>query len=317
MNIGVIASVGRSIMTTAVVICSTVQRHAPEILVTAGVVGGVVTTVGACKATLKVNEVVVEANDTYERMEEAIECGYVNGEPYSLEDMKADKKVVHGLLIGSVIRNYGPVALIGAASVTSIFCGFNIINRRNMALVAAYTTLDAGFKTYRKRVINELGPDADEHFRTGSVMKKIETEVVDQETGEVKTKKIKAEVIEEGVKPIDYSINFCREAIHIRDRNDLSASRGFIQNVENSMNLTLKANKFVTLNEVREALGVPRVSYGQIVGWTMDGSGDDYIELRQNIVFDEELEKNTIIIDPNVDGVMFNKIDVVREIPNA
>jgi hypothetical protein len=317
MNLSVFASVGRSMFVGTKIVAGTIQRHAPEILMTAGIVGGVVTTVGACKATLKVNEVFEEANVNYEKIEYATEVGEVNGEPYTLDDAKTDKKTVHGILIGSVIKNYGPVALIGAASITSILCGYNILNRRNMAIVAAYTTLDAGFKTYRKRVIAELGEDADERFRTGKVSKKIETEVLNEETGELKNKKVKAEVVEEGVEPIDYSINFCREAIHIRDRNDLSASRAFIQNMENSMNLTLKAQKYVTLNEVREALGIPKVSYGQIVGWTLDGSGDDCIELKQSIVYDEELESNTIIIDPNVEGIMFNKIDVVREIPNV
>lgn len=314
MNLSLLTTVGKSVLTGIGIATKTVSRHAPGILLTAGVVGGVATTVSACKATLKINEVMEFANESYEKIEYASEVGAVDNEIYSIEDAKKDKKTIQGFVIGSVIKNYGPVCLIGAASVTSILCGYNILNRRNMALVAAYTTLDAGFKTYRKRVVAELGTEADERFRTGKVNKKIEMEVVDDETGELKNKKKKTDVIEKETEPIDYTINFCREAIHIRDRNDLSASRAFIQNVENSMNLTLKAQKFVTLNDVRESLGVPKVSYGQIVGWTMDGTGDDYIELKQTMVYDEELEAFTIIIDPNVEGIMFNKIDSVREI---
>ena len=121
-------------------------------------------------------------------------------------------------------------------------------------------------------------------------------------------------MIEAGVEPIDYTINFCREAIHIRDRMDLKLSKNHIIMVENSMNSVLRAQGYLTLNTVRVSLGVPEVWYGQIVGWTMDGTGDDRVELRYREVYDEELGHDTIMIDPNVDGPMFNKIGMVKEL---
>ena len=308
MNLSVIGNIGKAIVITGARVGRVVTQHAPEICVGAGIVGGTATTVLACKATLKVNEVCASNAEMYAKIEACLECEEVTDDQYNEQDAKNDRIALASYTAKTVVRYYGPVVLLGAASVASILCGVNILNKRNMALVAAYTTLDAGFKTYRGRVINELGEDADFRFRTGAVQKKIEAEVIDEKTGEVKTKKVKADVLEPGIEPLDYTINFCREAIHITDRRDLSRSRSFIEMCENSLNSVLKAQKYLTLNQARVSLGVPEVWFGQIVGWTLDGTGDDEVQLRPRIVFDEELDQNTIILDPNVDGPMFHKI---------
>lgn len=317
MNLSLIGNIGKAAINVATKVGHVTIQHAPEICVGAGIVGGAATTVMACKATLEVNKVCVENTAMYEKIDAILESEEVPESEYSEEDAKNDRIILASGTFKAVVKNYGPVALLGSASIVSILCGVNILNRRNMALVAAYTTLNSGFKTYRSRVINELGEDADWRFRTGATQKKIETEVVDEKTGELKKKKVKSDVIESGVEPIDYTINFCREAIHIQDRMDLKLSKSHIIMVENSMNSVLRAQGYLTLNTVRVSLGVPEVWYGQIVGWTMDGTGDDYVRLEYKTVYDEELGHDTLIIDPNVDGPMFNKIGMVKElIPN-
>jgi hypothetical protein len=311
MNLGLITKVGQITLSTTAKVSGVVVKHAPEILVGVGLVGGAATTVFACKATLKVDDILDETQEEYGRIDSALDT--VSNDVYSIEDADNDMKTAHKVMVGRIIHTYIPVAAMGAASGVCILCGFNILRMRNMALVAAYTALDGGFKAYRRRVVDELGEEADEHFRTGAVTKKIEKEIIDENTGEVKNKKVKSEVIESGVQLIDYTINFCREAHHIRDRKDIMSSLNFIINVENSVNLTLKAYKYVTLNEVRKCLGIPDKSYGQLDGWCYDGTGDDIIKLNPKVVYDEELGHDTIILDPNVDGLMFNKIDAIVE----
>lgn len=317
MNLALLGNIGKAAASVAAKVGRVTIQHSPEICVGAGVVGGVATTVLACKATLKVNKVCEENTAMYEKIDALLENENIPDSEYSEEDAKNDRIILASGTFKAVVTNYGPVVLLGSASIASILCGINILNKRNMALVAAYTTLDAGFKTYRGRVINELGEDADWRFRTGATQKKIDMEVVDDKTGEVKSKKVKTDVIEAGVEPIDYTINFCREAIHIRDRMDLKLSKSHISMVEASMNSVLRAQGYLTLNTVRVSLGVPEVWYGQIVGWTMDGTGDDYVRLDYKTVYDEELGHDTIMIDPNVEGPMFNKIGNTKElIPN-
>lgn len=308
MNIGIISSVGKAVITTANRVGHVAIQHGPEICVGVGIMGGAATTVMACKATLKVNEVCTSHIEMYNKIDALIESEEITDEVYSEDDAKKDRVVLASETGKAVVRYYGPVVLLGCASIASILCGVNILNRRNMALVAAYTSLDAGFKTYRKRVVSELGEDADFRFRTGVVQKKIETEVVNEETGEVKTKKVKTDVLEPGVEPLDYTINFCKEAIHILDRDNIPESLRHIEMVERSLNSVLLAQKYLTLNQARVSLGVPEIWFGQIVGWTLDGTGDDEIQLRPRVVYDEEIETRTIILDPNVDGPMFHKI---------
>ena len=314
MNLGFIAEIGKAAYATVSKVGHVTVQHSPEICVGAGLLGGVVTTVMACKATLKVNEVCEANAPMYEKISMLLESEDIGDETYSEEDAKKDRVVLAVTTTKSVIKYYGPVALVGAASMASILCGVNILNKRNMMLVAAYTSLDAGFKKYRSRVVDELGEDADFRFRTGAVQKKIDTEVVDEKTGEIKTKKVKADVLEPGAEPLDYTINFCREAVHVLDRLNVPRSRSFIESCENSANTVLMAQGYLTLNQVRVSLGVPEVWYGQIVGWTLDGEGDGFVNLNARTVYDEELGQNTIILDPNVDGPMFHKIGLDREV---
>lgn len=310
MNLAVLSNIGKAMYSAATKVGRVTINHSPEICVGAGIVGGVTTTVFACKATLKVNEEFEENEALYARMNELLD----KDTDYTEEDAKQDRAIITACTVKAVVKSYTPVVLLGAASIASILCGVNILNKRNMFLVAAYTSLDAGFKKYRGRVVEELGEEADWRFRSGATQKKIETEVVDEKTGEIKTKKVKTDVIEEGVEPIDYTINFGREAFHIRDRLDVINSISYIEGCEASLNSVLRAKGFLTLNDARVTLGVPEIWYGQIVGWTMDGTGDCEVKLNPRVVYDEELGHNTIILDPNVDGPMFHKIGNMKEL---
>ena len=65
------------------------KKHSPEILIVAGAVGAVTSAVMACKATLKVNEVIDEAKDTIDAIHEAVEVGENKaGTVYTEEDGK-------------------------------------------------------------------------------------------------------------------------------------------------------------------------------------------------------------------------------------
>ena len=63
-----------------------VQKHSPEILMVAGAVGAVASGVMACKATLKVNEILDETKDTVDKIHEGAET--LPTEQYSEEDCK-------------------------------------------------------------------------------------------------------------------------------------------------------------------------------------------------------------------------------------
>jgi hypothetical protein len=75
----------------------------------------------------------------------------------------------------------------------------------------------------------------------------------------------------------------------------------------------------VFLNEVYEQLGIPASRAGAVVGWTILPGGDGYIDFG---IFDGENSsarmfvnghEKSILLDFNVDGVIYNKIEQINE----
>jgi hypothetical protein len=134
------------------------KKHSPEILVVAGVVGTVASTVMACKATLKVNEVLDEPKETIEKIHTAVETGETEaGLPYNVEDSKKDLAIVYVQTGVKLAKLYAPAIGIGVLSIACILKSNNILQKRNVALAAAYTAVDKSFKEYRNRVVERFG----------------------------------------------------------------------------------------------------------------------------------------------------------------
>lgn len=80
-----------------------------------------------------------------------------------------------------------------------------------------------------------------------------------------------------------------------------------VKNVENRMNDRLRAEGYVFLNEVYEALGIERSPAGQFVGWSFLVLGDNKIKI------DIEDRGDAIFaLDFNVDGVIIDKMGKQR-----
>jgi hypothetical protein len=94
----------------------------------------------------------------------------------------------------------------------------------------------------------------------------------------------------------------------------------FVQCQQNYANDLLRARGHVFLNEVYDMLGIPRSQAGAVVGWILsqDRTTDNYIDFG---VFDDEKNardfvngyEGSILLDFNVDGVIFDKIDTPKE----
>ena len=171
------------------------KKHSPEILVVTGVVGTVVSAVMACKATTKVNFILEETKAQVDVIHAGTENGEVkgyleNGEvgmvPYSAEDSKKDLTIVYAQTGMKLAKLYAPAVLLGAVSITGILVGHNILHKRNLALAAAYTAVDTGFKQYRGRVVERFGDKLDKELLYNIKAKEVQETVVD-EKGKEKT----------------------------------------------------------------------------------------------------------------------------------
>lgn len=287
------------------------KKHSPEILIVAGVVGVVASTVMACKATTKASKVVEKAKDDINEIHKAAEKGVTNaGEAYSEEDSGKDLTTVYAKTGVELLKLYAPAVALGALSLTSIITSNQILRKRNVALAAAYATVDRSFKDYRSRVIERFGEKVDKELKYNIQKKEVEETVTDENGKEKVVKKtIEVASINEGSQ---YARWFDRNSREFTDNHDYNLC--FLMNVQRQANdLLISRGKGgrVFLNEVYDMLDIPRSKAGQVVGWIYDPdlvTVDSYIDFgihdswRENARDFINEYSEYILLDFNVDG---------------
>lgn len=294
------------------------KKHSPEILIVSGVVGTVVSAVMACKATLKAADILAETKTDVMMIHDLQgDIAMKESGKYTDEDAKKDLVIVYSKTAVNLAKIYAPAVILGGLSITAILTSNNILRKRNIALAAAYATIDNGFKDYRKRVVERFGEVVDRELKTGIKAQTIEEQVVDEETGEVKTieKQVNTSEITDASGYSTYARFFddgCKGWT-----KDPEYNLTFLRAQQNYANDLLKTRGYVFLNEVYRMLGIPESQAGQIVGWIYDPedtSRDNYIDFG---IYDIHKPKNrdfvngyerTILLDFNVDGNVLNAL---------
>ena len=294
----VTSKVGRKILVA--------QKHSPTLLFGVGVVGVVTTVVLASRATLKMEEVLSEAEKNEKDFEKLAEA-----EPskYSEDDRHNDSKINKAKTAVKIAKLYAPAAMVGVVSIGAFTGSHVILNRRNAAVTAAYAALDKGFRQYRDRVVAEYGPEKDQEFRFETIEREM---AVDTDDGTA-------------VKTVKTVSDKNRGSIYSRFFDEVSSNwspvrhqnQFFIKAAEQYANDLLNARGHVFLNEVYDSLGLERSKEGAVVGW-VKGHGDGYIDFgifsrKDNIgVFDAQRfvngEEKSVLLDFNVDGVIYDLI---------
>ena len=246
------------------------KKHSPELLVAAGVVGVVTSTVMACKATTKVSGILEEAKKSIDTVHEVLEMPEM-AEQYTPEDGKKDLAIVYVQTGVKLAKLYGPSVLLGTASITCILTSHKILRKRNMALAAAYATVDKGFKEYRGRVIERFGKELDRELKYNIKAQEIEEAIVNEDGTETIVKKTV-----EAVDPNQYS-EFARfyDDGCLGWEKDPEANLTFLKCQQAHANDILTQRGYLFLNEVYEMLGIPKTAAGQIVGWVHDENNED------------------------------------------
>lgn len=292
-----------------------VRKYSPEILVVTGVVGIVASAVMACKATTKVSEILDETKDNVNKIHDcAADQGLVESGQYTEEDAKKDLTIVYAQTGVKLVKLYGPSILLGALSITSILASNNILRKRNVALAAAYATIDKSFKEYRSRVIERFGEVVDRELKYNIKAKKIEEVVKDEETG--KEKKVKKTI--EVVDPNMYSeyARFFDDGCKGWEK-DSEYNLMFLRAQQQYANDLLRSRGHLFLNEVYDMLGIERTKAGQVVGWIYDTkhpNGDNYVDFGMYDINKPKARdfvngyERVILLDFNVDGNIWDLI---------
>lgn len=286
------------------------QKESPKFLFVAGVIGVGATVVLACRATMQMDEILQEGETNRDNIEKASKLGR---DDYTEADKKQDSALNRYKTGFKIVKMYAPAFAVGVLSIAALSGSHIILTRRNTGLTAAYVAVDRGFREYRQRVVDELGPQKDLEFRYGATDKEIGVET--DEGVAIKT----VRVLNPGGQPSMYAKMF-DETCRNWQRGPLMYNHTFLQAQQQYARDLLEVRGHVFLNEIYTALGMNHTSAGSQVGWLRKNHPNANENTSGRIdfgVFVNEFdgigfmngEDNKILIDPNVDGVIWDLID--------
>lgn len=277
------------------------QKSSPTTLFVGGIIGVTATVVLACRATLKVDAVLAKTQEGLETIETVRDDA--NHADYTDTDAKKDKAYVYIRTVSDLGKLYGPALIIGIVSVSALAGSHNILSRRNAALAAAYKTVEKAFGEYRGRVSDVIGHEREQELY-------YDLTPCDMD-GPDATKKSKVKRV--GPNSASMYARFFDE----QNRNWESTPEYnflFLKCQQQFATDRLIARGHIFLNEVYDALGMERTKEGSVVGWVLN-NGDNYVDFG---IFEENAtdrvvdfmtgRENCILLDFNVDGIIYEKI---------
>lgn len=299
------------------------KKYSPEILTGVGIAAVGVGTVLACKATLEAHDILDDANEEFDIIEQAHEKDPVRFPMTKVHTAKIEQIVRAGLRFTKL---YGPAVLIMAGGIASILGGHGILKRRNAALALAYSGLNDAFLAYRKRVTKMLGENADKDFLYD--IKTDDIEVIN-ENGE-------SEILKDVpiVDDVKMSTEHPYAVIFDHSNQNFSEDPGtnvfFLKIHQNMLNNKLRAQGYLFLNDVLKDMGFKPTNVGSLVGWIYrpaDESRDNYVSFGLDTILSDNPDHDPAIteakhaflrnkdqdiwLDFNVDGPIYNMINDV------
>lgn len=277
-----------------------IQKNSPTLLFAGGIVGMVGSTVLACRATLKLEEV-LEKGQSDLRVAKSLADS--KPEEYPENEHQRDTAIIYLRSGASVAKLYAPSVILGAASVAMLTKSHNMLTERNAALTAAYVALDQGFKEYRHRVIEKYGEEQDRNFLYDA------QEVEIKEEGKKPKKELRAG--SHFVSPYARFFDECSTSWS----PDKEHNRLFISCQQNFANDLLHSRGHLFLNEVYTMLGLDHTRSGAVVGWIVGGEGDGYVDFGvflpdsgDRIRDFVNCREGSVLLDFNVDGVIYDQL---------
>lgn len=339
---------GHSIKKTVKRFAKAVDKHSPTLLIVAGTAGVIVGAYLAFKAGTNAEEALEESAKELEAIHEKKDLvTSTNGAcipEYSEEDYKKDLIRAYFNRGLDYVKLYGPAVVTLTASLAMMITSHKIQKTRNAKCCAAIAAMSKAYDNYRKRVIDELGEEADRKFRLGIKAVDI-TEPLLNKHGEPKLDKDgnpkyvtrTHEVIEDFDDADPRTVlwdehtapeAFCFDSDDVVRHDSNLTHICLVQRSLNSMLLLrLKANRFkkpavVTLNEARKLLGVRELDIGDFLGWVLDvdspdfksfyhvdANGEDYVTKINFGLSDEtnpNYERVMAFVDGDEDAVVLN-----------
>lgn len=179
----------KEVLNTAVTSLSTVIGHtkawtkmnSSEIMLFAGIGAGIGALIMAQRATLKVETVKSNEEETAAKYEEDPDS---LDRPYTKEDATNDMVLLKRKTALEYVKLYAGPVILEAVSIGLILGSHHIMKQRQAALAASCAAIAKAYQTYRQNVINKYGEEVDQEMLYGSEKKTVKKTETDPETGE-------------------------------------------------------------------------------------------------------------------------------------
>lgn len=285
------------------------ERKKPEIFLVLGLGAVVAGTVMACRATLKVNEILDEHHQKMDEIHEAVDISNSRPEEERTEENTLSEKEagaatfrVFACTSMKFVKLYSPAAVVGGLGIVSILYSHKLMSERNLAMAAAYAIMEKSFKDYRESVKEEQGEDADYRYMYGMKPEEKVKKVIDENTGEEKD--VVESVVDVPTRLAPYAKFFDESNPHW-DKNSFYNNEWLVR-MQKVLSDQLRMRGHLFLNDVYRILDIPETIEGQRIGWVHDRNREMLevqfgLDLPINRRFTSG-EENVAVLVFNVDG---------------
>ena len=204
-----------------------IVKHSPEILTGMGIAGMIATTVISVKATPKALKMLED------------------------EKEKREKELSKTDVVKTAWKCYIPAAITGTASILCIIGASSVNNKRNAALVTAYTLSETALKEYQGKVIETIGEKKE---------KMIQDDIA-------KDKLLKNPIGKNEVILTEKGDTLCYDTLSGRYfKSDIDK----IKRIQNELNERMLSEMYISLNDFYYELGLSNTKQGDDLGWNID-----------------------------------------------
>ncbi len=281
------------------------KKFAPQVLLGAGVIGVIASTVLASKATLSLESVLDKHREDIALVDEIAHVK--TSEEYTSTHHKRDLTLIHMRTFKELGKLYALPVGLGILSISMIIGAQGIQYKRTGAAIAAYKTVESQFNRYRDRVRSEFGQDKDEEFARAYTSEG----VVNEEGQET------VNITIDGRKLNDTLYFFDTKNVNWKNSPEYNLS--YVMAQQTFANQLLNSRGHVMLNDVLDGLGIDRTPEGAVLGWVLDrqhAEGSKFIDLGiadaqspNSRVFGSDGELGEcVLLDIKTDGIVWDKI---------
>ena len=298
-----------------------IQKFSPEIMLFAGIGLTVTGVVKACVDThTKCDDILKEYKENISRADDTLKLVEENKksespvpmQEYTAVDCKKDKRKFGMSMAAKMIRTYALDALMIGGGMFCMTQAFRIEKGRFKGAAALAASTGAELYTLKKRINDQLGYEEARNLIYGGEEVDVDMKQTDEDGEEVVIKKPINVTSDEKIDEMSpYAIWFDQKAGAWE--NSPTHNLAFLRMTQDHFTDLLNSRGHVFLNEVLDRLGLPRKSYGQLVGW-VKGVGDEFVDFGLYSTHRKDTSDflngytNIVLLDFNCAGVIYDKI---------